>query len=206
MRFKNGLSRSEKILLVLYNISKGTTKKIRFEDIAVGAFKKYKSDFQLRGYPNYPDSGDIIHKPLYSDLKKKGLVLSGGKYFSLTKKGIEFCKDLKKMDSAKKIGPDKLTRSAEQELNNIVHSTAFELFISGRKDQILDIDFYSYLGTSVRTKKFDFFGRLSSVEDAIEASKQSNAKLYNNLKQLHEYMLVKFKDIVDYFKNMKGGA
>src|SRR3989344_3421649 len=88
------LTRSQKILISLYQLANGTNKQIRFEDIAVTAYKNFTADFQLKGYPQYPDTGDIIHKPLYSELKKGGYVLSGNKYFSLTPKGIVYAKKL----------------------------------------------------------------------------------------------------------------
>jgi len=202
-------NRSEKILLSLFILSKGTSKKVRFEDIAVKAFKLFRSDFQLRGYPNHPDTGDIIHKPLYSDLKKKGFVLSGGKYFSLTKKGLEYGKKLR--DIFKKGNydfteePDKYTKSMEDEINRILRTSAFNLFTSGKKEEILDIDFHDYLGTTVRTKKFDFLGRLHNVKEAVEASKSNNPRLYVILNDLNQFLLSKFKDVVNFFENMKGG-
>jgi len=202
-------TRSEKILLSLFILSKGTSKKVRFEDIAVKSFKIFRSDFQLRGYPNYPDTGDIIHKPLYSDLKKKGLVLSGGKYFSLTKKGLEYGKKLKEIfkkgDYDFAMEPDKYTKSMEDEINRIIHTSAFNLFASGKKDEILDIDFHDYLGTTVRTKKFDFLGRLNNVKEAVDASKSNNPKLYIVLNNLNQFLLLKFSDVINYFENMKGG-
>lgn len=202
------LTRSEKILLVMYELSKGKLIKIRFEDIVVNAYKKFGSDFQLKGYPQYPDTGDIIHKPLYSELKKKGYVLSGGKYFSLTKKGLEFGLFLHKKFTGhikKSESINKFSRSEENEIENILKSNAFKLFTENKKEEILDIDFYSYLGTTVRTRKYDFFGRLSNVEEAIESTESKNPKLYKALNELHRFLISKFSNVVDYFKNQKGG-
>lgn len=202
------LTRSEKILLVMYELSGGKMIKIRYEDIVVSAYKKFTSDFQLKGYPQYPDTGDIIHKPLYSELKKKGYVLSGGKYFSLTKKGLEYGLFLQRKKSGQIKKNDlvnKFSRSEEDELENILKSNAFKLFVENKKDDILDIDFHSYLGTTVRTRKYDFFGRLSVIEESIKASKAKNPKLYKTLEELHLFLINKFSSIVNYFKNQKGG-
>ncbi len=57
------VSRPEKIILAMCNLSKGTTSPCRYEDIVVKAFEMFPKDFQLRGHPQYPDSSDI-HKPL----------------------------------------------------------------------------------------------------------------------------------------------
>lgn len=207
------LSRSQKILLVLYKLSGGKKKMIRFEDIAVSAFKNFKEDFQLKGYPQHPDSGDIIHKPLYSDLKKRGYVLSGNKYFSLTDKGIEYAKWLTEKigkissPAARMVKSDgvKLTATQKKELERINKSTALNMFSKGKKNNILDIDFYSYLGITVRTSKYDFLGRLNIVEDAIESIKIKSPKLYRNLSDCHNFLLKKFKSNTDYFKKNRRG-
>ena len=89
----NNLSRGEKILLFLYEFGGGGRAKIRYEDIVVGLFKKYPHDFQLKGHAEYPDSGDMIHKPLY-DFKKKGYVNAENKIFSLTDRGVELARQL----------------------------------------------------------------------------------------------------------------
>ncbi len=206
------LTRAQKILLVLFRLSKGTKKQIRFEDIAVKAYKTFRAEFQLKGYPQYPDTGDIVHKPLYSDLKKKGYVLSGNKYFSLTPKGIEFAKNLINLsglsfstNSTADKDFVKLTTDQAKEIERIRDSAAFGLFLSDKKEEIIDIDFYSYLGVTARTNKYDFIGRLSTVEDAIDATKNKNATLYKEIYTCHSYLLNRFKSNLDYVKNSKGG-
>lgn len=204
------LTRSQKILISLYQLADGTNKQIRFEDIAVRAFKNFSADFQLKGYPQYPDTGDIIHKPLYSELKKGGYVLSGNKYFSLTPKGIVYAKKLLCV-SENDIKPGKtssfvkLTADQEKELDRLKTSKAVELFLNGKKEEILDIDFYSYLEVTVRTNKYDFLGRLTTVEEAINATKGRSEELYKKLRECHAYLLQKFKGNIDFVQNSKGG-
>ncbi len=207
------LSRAQKILIALYKLSGGTKKQIRFEDIAVKVYKLFTADFQLKGYPLYPDTGDIVHKPLYSDLKKNGFVLSGDKYFSLTSKGIEYGKRLMKYSEEdqgviRNSTPGKfvkLTTTQQKEIERIRESAAFNLYSTGKKKEIIDIDFYSYLGVTVRTGKYDFLGRLSTVENAIDATKNKSENVYNQLSELHEYLINKFRSNIDYVKNTKGG-
>lgn len=207
------LTRAQKILLALYKLSGGSKKQIRFENIAVKVYKLFQADFQLRGYPQYPDTGDIVHKPLYSDLKKNGYVLSGDKYFSLTSKGIEYAKKL--LNFAENNGQFildskhkdfiKLTATQEKEIQRIRESAAFELFSSGKKEEIIDIDFYAYLGVTVRSKKFDFLGRMTTVEDAIQATVNKSPALFKQLSECHLYLINKFQSNIDYVKNSKGG-
>lgn len=203
------LSRPQKILVTLYILSEGSAKQVRFEDIAVSAYNNFKADFQLRGYPQYPETGDIIHKPLYSELKKNGYVLSGNKYFSLTPKGIQYAKQLMSMSGSKSAENGssfvKLTADKQKEIERLKTSTAVDLFFQGKKEQILDIDFYSYLGVTVRTNKYDFLGRLSTVEDAIKATKNKSDEVYKKLRECHAYLVEKFKGNIDFVLNSKGG-
>lgn len=202
------LTRSQKILISLYQLSGGTSKQMRFENIAIAAFKNFPADFQLKGYPQYPDTGDIIHKPLYSELKKNGYVLSGNKYFSLTPKGIRYATQLLQSspsDTETRNDFVKLTADQQKELERLEHSKAVELYLGGKKEEVLDIDFYSYLGVTVRTNKFDFLGRLSTVDDAINATKKKSNDLYINLRKCHHYLLERFKDNLDFVQKSKGG-
>lgn len=203
------LSRSQKILLALYKLTGNSNKQIRFEDIAIQAYKMFRADFQLRGYPQYPDTGDIIHKPLYSELKKAGYVLSGNKYFSLTPKGLEYAKKLSEVwegsGSSKEDNFIKFTSDQQKEIERIRDSVAFSLFSSGKKDEIIDIDFYSYLGVTVRTNKYDFLGRLSTVNDAINSTKDKSNALYKQLYDCNRYLMDKFKANIEFVKNSKGG-
>jgi len=204
------LTRSQKILVSLYQLSEGTNKQVRFEDIAVKAFKNFTADFQLKGYPQYPDTGDIIHKPLYSELKKRGYVLSGNKYFSLTPKGIVYAKKLlSAFEIEAKPGNNasfvKLTADQQKELDRLKTSKAVELFLNGKKEEILDIDLYSYLEVTVRTNKYDFLGRLTTVEDAINATKGKSDELYKKLRECHTYLLERFKGNINFVQNSKGG-
>jgi len=208
LTFNTNLTRSQKILVTLYELAVGTQKQVRFEDIAVRVYVNFRSDFQLKGYPQYPDTGDIVHKPLYSDLKMKGYVLSGNKYFSLTPKGIEYAKSLfSKSVISKQDLPikDKLTADQQKELERLKQSTAVLLFLEGKKEEILDIDFYSYLGVTVRTNKYDFLGRLTSVEDAIAATKKRSGLLFKELRACHTYLMIRFKENINFVRNSKGG-
>jgi hypothetical protein len=52
------LTKWQKILATMYDLCGGESKPLQYEDIVVAAFKRYPEDFQLRGYPQYPDSSD----------------------------------------------------------------------------------------------------------------------------------------------------
>lgn len=185
------LSKSQKIVAVMFELCGGESKPIHYEDIVVFAFRKYPHDFQLRGYPDYPDSSDL-HKPLYA-MKRGGLVRSArDKSFLLTPRGLEVARALV---GAAEPPRDRLTKQEENEIKRIAKSAAFELFQSGQAAGILDTDFYEYLGASVRTPKGDFLGRLSIVEQAVTAHKEKmNDGVSDALIALHKWMTAHFQD------------
>ena len=89
---------------------------------------------------------------------------------------------------------DRLTKLEENEISRIVNCAAFKLLQEGRKEAILDTEFYEYLGVTVRTSRANCLGRLSNVEHAIAAHEQKRADgLSPALRALHEFLLPKFK-------------
>jgi hypothetical protein len=145
---------------------------LTYEDIVVKAFEMFPDEFALRGYPQYPDSSDI-HKPLYGTLKSRGLVRSAQKRFALTRRGVEIADRLintagTSLQEAR--NPERLGRPEEDELDRMLKSEAFRLFMSEQAEKILDTDFYAFLGCTVRTKSGDFQGRLKRSTEAIAAA------------------------------------
>lgn len=195
----NNLSRSEKILLYLFEFGEGGIKRVRYEDIVVGLFKKYPHEFQLKGFPEYPDSGDIVHKPLY-DFKKKGYVNAVNKVFSLTERGLELAKQLSSQAETRGgNNNDRLSRSTEAEISRIKSSEGFGLFENGERERISDNDLYDYLGVTVRTKKNAFLGRLESINTAIAELKEHDNELYKQMFPYHQFLLTKYNSVIEFF-------
>ncbi len=196
----NNLSRGEKILFFLYEFSKGGRTKIRYEDIVAGLFKKYPNDFQLKGYPEYPDSGDLIHKPLY-DFKKKGYLNAANKVFSLTERGVEYASQLSGKKDLIENSEGRLSRSTHTEVSRVRNLEGFSLFLDAGKDKLSNGDFYSYFGVTVRTPKNAFLGRLETMNAVIdELKKYKNNDLYKTLIDYHNFLVTKHVDIIDFFK------
>ena len=61
----------------------------------------------------------------------------------------------------------RLSRDKETQLKRICETDAFRLFSQGQKERILDTDFYTYLGATVRTGRHEFEGCLQAVADAV---------------------------------------
>jgi hypothetical protein len=184
------LSKPQKILSVMFDLAKGESKPLLYEDIVVTAFQRYPEDFQLRGYPQYPDSSDI-HKPLYR-MKQDGLVRSANKSFLLTPRGLDVARNLLGVVEVQR---DRLTKPEENEISRILKSQAFQLFQKGQAVRILDTDFYEYLGVSVRTPRSDFLGRVSTVKQAIGAHEAKRKDAVSAaLGELHEWLIAHFQD------------
>ena len=188
------LSKSQKILAAMFELAGGQSKPLHYEDIVVFAFRKHPQDFQLRGYPEYPDSSDL-HKPLYA-MKRDGLVRSASdKSFILTARGLDVARELAGVAEPPQ---DRLTKQEENEVKRISKSPALELFQTGQAARILDTDFYDYIGASVRTPKGDFVGRMKIVEEAVAAHREKiNDRLSDTLTALHNWMINQFQHEIE---------
>lgn len=205
MKHTTDLSKAEKVMLVLFEMSKGTKQSLRYEDIVVAAFNKFPEDFHLRGYDEFPDSGDLVHKPLY-EFRKKGMVEANNKVFSLTERGMAFAERLNSTGSGEdKASKGRLSRFAEKEISRIESSEAFTLFLSETTDKLTDSDFYGYLGVTPRTSRNDFIGRLETIKAAIRELGEQK-KLIESRKRIaayHAYMTERFSPIIRNFETHK---
>jgi len=193
---KNEVSKfpkKDKIIVILYQMSQGSRAVLNFEDVIVKLFKQYPKDFHLRGYPQYPDSSN--HQSFYS-LRRDGLIQIRNKLVSLTEKGLTYAHKLVNIQKnfsnkySQEISRDKLN-----EIERIKNTDAFKLFITNKKDQIVDTDFFEYLGTTVRSERTDFKARIKTVENVIETIKDNNE--YVKIIELHHYLLEKFNNVVN---------
>lgn len=201
---EESLPRWQKLLLVLSELSRGSKKPLRYEEIVVAAFKKYPETFHLRGYKEYPDSGDLVHKPLY-DMKPKGLLTAVQKEFSLTEKGLQAATRLSKLISKGGIAHYKPSRDVGKEVDRVLASAAYNFFREGNIQKIFDTDFFQYLGVSVHTSKNEFLNRVATMDHVIEEAKSyKDGGIVKSLKAYHEFMLKdKFKSIVEAFTGKK---
>jgi hypothetical protein len=190
------MSDRERLLCTVYVMARRKKKTIRFEDIAVMAFKKYPESFQLRGYSEYPDTVQV-DKRIY-ELKKNGLITINNRIVSLTSKGETFAAELIKSGShsaqSKKV-PKAMTRDIINEIERIRKTEAYQLFVQGKKEDILDTDFFAYLGTTVRSERTSFKARVKTVDDAIKKLKKYPE--YQDIIGLHKYIFGKFLSLMN---------
>lgn len=192
------LSMAQKVLLALYQLSRGGRKKVRYEDIVVQVFGDYPADFHLKGYPQYPDSGDTVHKPLY-DYRKKGMVSASNKMFSITSHGLAEVQRLQAVEGgqvpAARLG-HRIERDAQIELERVKHLEGFKLFLANKQSEIVDSDLFEYLGVSVRTARNDFIGRLEAVKSAVHgiSDAKPDEPFLVVVARFHEFMMERFAD------------
>lgn len=197
---KINLTKQEKIILVISEISDLKQKNIKFEDIVIALYKKFPNDFHLKGHKNYPDSGDSVKRALYT-LRDRGFLYVNNMIFKMTDKGIDFGKKMtNNITGIKIIEKDNLDRYILNEINRIKKLEGFILFLSGKRENILDTDFYNYLGVTARTEKSDFLGRLGVIKESMEEIENhiKTEPLYGKILEYHKYLINKFGNIIDY--------
>lgn len=194
-------------MVAMFQLSGGSNLPLEYEDVVVKSWQLFPEEFGLRKYVHqYPDSSDQ-HKPLYGPLKDKGYVLSGNKKFRLTEKGIAYAAELERawkglVPLTKAMGvkdkADRLSRDKEAQLKRICNTDAFKLFAQGQKERILDTDFYTYLGVTVRTEKHEFQGQLRTVADAVRDGQRISPDPRIKLAaELHSFLVERFKQIIE---------
>lgn len=195
------LSKQQKILLVLFDLSGGEKKNLKFEDISVGLFIKFPKDFHMKGYEQYPDSGDSIKRPLYT-FRDKGLLVVRNMIFSLTDKGLDIAqKTLNKVGDRTIKEEENFDRYVEKELKRIENLNSFKYFLNNQTASILDTDFFDYLGISVRSSRMDFKGRLNYINEIVDLLKKKNNQKYKTISDFHKYMISKFNMEISYKLN-----
>lgn len=184
-----------KLLIVIFKMSLKQKKPLKYEDVYVKAFKKYPNDFQLRGYPDYLDT-ELMSKKIY-DLRKNGFIQIHRKFITITEKGKSFVEWLMQSETKhlnKKNLSKLLSRDIINQIDRIRNTDAFHLFIDNKKEQIVDTDFFAYLGTTVKTERTDFRARIKTIKDVIEAIKANTE--YKLIIDLHKYLFETFRDII----------
>ena len=74
----------------------------------------------------------------------------------ITQQGIEAAKILNQLKTEKiKKDINKLTQSQKNEINRLINTRGFNLFLKDPNIKLLDIDVYDFYNISVRTKAHD---------------------------------------------------
>ena len=145
------LSKSDKALIAIYELEKQRkgTYKITVEDVAVELWKKYPTEFSMKGYPQYPnvDIQKYITKLLANHL------IDGGVFnYIITAKGAEYAKSLlmEKVTSKAQI-TNEIRRDIKIEIERILNSKVFTYYSTTHKPKFVESDLFDFMGTSSRS-------------------------------------------------------
>lgn len=195
---KNKYSKKEMTLITLFNLSKGKKKAIHYEDVLVETFKSFKKDFQLKRYPEYPDS-DIFRYIIYFQLKPAGLIRIANKQCMLTELGIK--EGNKLLMNPATYNQDEL--QTNKEIQRMLNLTGFCMFQENKINNIIDQDFYDFYKASVRTKPLELLGNINQAKGFINEYSKKNKKIAANLSNYSEYLTKCFIHIYEGIKNDK---
>jgi hypothetical protein len=171
---------------------------INAEDIVAVCFKLFPERFQLRGYPEWPDS-TVVNKR-WLDCRDKGLLLgstAGG--FSLTAKGLELAERTSAILTGKqrlfrKPGLDKVSGEMRTRAGRFVKS--LETSDAFQK--------YSTEGASANITEFDFRNMLLCTMESSAPTLRSNVEQFKQFASLYRRSdLLEFLDFCrDKFANL----
>jgi hypothetical protein len=157
-----------------------TGSEINAEDIVATCFKLFPERFQLRGYPEWPDS-TVVNKR-WLDCRDKGYLhgsTAGG--FSLTAKGLELAEKTSALLTGKqrlfrKPGLEKVSGEMRTRAGRFVRSLetseAFQRFATG--------------GPSVQISEFDFRNMLLCTMESSAATLRSNLEQFGQYAALYQ--------------------
>jgi hypothetical protein len=66
-------------------------------------------------------------------------------------------------------------------------------------NNIVDTDFYNYIGVSVKTPKDQILGRLNIMNDFCKEIKETQNTDYYGILKYHDFLNDKFVDLINYY-------
>lgn len=196
---KKKLSQTEMILISLYSVAEGTTKKIPEEEIIIEAWQKFPHSFSLRNHPEYPD-GSAVSKRMADKLKPQGLVIGlGDNVFRLTDKGIEKAKGiLFSLENTPNLEKTAFRHLSREEENFIIHAfktQAFSAWKKNQKETLIDYDVKLFFKFSTGTNVDERAYKVNFAQDAIKKAIDLGVSQAIELQQLSNFLMDNFKEL-----------
>jgi len=157
---ENKYAQINKDRLVLYAVHLLEENKIEptFEKVVAAAFKLFPKRFSLLGFPNYPDSRWIYYSLWHCVYQSKGW-LSGNPTsgYHVTPKGKRIISQTLKALSGKIYAPKKVASKQKRKeiyfLNLLEKSSAFQKYLSGKTDEVTEMEIRIMLRTRKDTPR-----------------------------------------------------
>ncbi len=191
------LSKKNMILLTMLEMSNSSKRTLIYEDILVKTFEKYPEVFHLKGYKHYPDTV-ILMRELYN-LVPEGLVRIKKRQCMFTDLGLHKASEIKRG-----VSNSSIKTKSDDELNLVYNKVlkmsklqGFKLFMEGDRKKILDVDFYEFFSTSVRTSKIEVAGNIKQANTIIKMYSQFDSKLSSNLNEYYNFLITSFQDLLN---------
>jgi hypothetical protein len=192
-------SQAELILLSMFRVSKGTNKRIEFEEVVIRAWQDFPSQFSLKNHPEFPD-GSSIPKRVADNLRPKGLVVSlGDNSFRLTDKGINTALELEKTINNEGIdSPNSyrgFSRDEENFFRHALSSRAYETWVAGKQEDIIDYDAKIFYQFSTATRIKERLLKVRFAEKTITKGIEIGFRDSNELLKLNNFLINRFKKL-----------
>ncbi|MBI3123583.1 MAG: hypothetical protein HYZ10_04185 [Ignavibacteriales bacterium] len=190
------LTKKDKILYTIVKMHNEGNNVLRYEDILVNVFKSFPEDFQIRFYPQFPDT-DTIRRALYQ-LIPEGYIRISNRNCALTKEGKEVGNKIINSlegDSIQIEGRRDLNYNIE--IKRLLRAEGFNMYLIGKIDKIIDQDFYEFYRSSVRTRTLELLGKIKQINEVINRYSTENLPQAKNLLAYSSFLQTKFKLIIN---------
>lgn len=204
MKKQAKLGLADMVLLAIYRTSRGTNKRVPFEEIVLQAWKDFPNQFSLQNHPEYPDSA-VVYQQLYAVLTAKRWIVSlRKKVVRLTEKGIERAQIIAENPATQSariaIVPGHLNRDEQEFIDYAFRSRAFRTWKASGGDSLIDYDARVFLQFSTGTPLRERKRRLANATEAIEKAISLGVPDANSLQSLLLYMIRKFPTLFEEVK------
>lgn len=193
--------------LIIYIVGKSNEKGLILapEDIVIECWLVNPAKHSMRKYIQFPDSHVVIKR--IGEMKgKKGLLIgsemTGYKLTDISK--VIYANILRQIESqgidvksSSKSANRKITSIDETPYNRLKKSSAYQKFLSGRINEIVESDFLYFYGITWHSKKSLIQNRVKNV-DSVVKNFSTDDKI---LEEVHKYLNDKFGYVKDQLIN-----
>lgn len=185
------LTKKEKILYTIFKMYNKKSSFLKYEDILVNVFKNFPEDFQIRFYPEYPDT-DTIRRALYQ-LIPEGYIRISNRNCTLTKEGKNKSSAIANFIDGNIIKIDgRRDLNYNLEIKRLLNLEGFIMYLKGQMNKIIDQDFYEFYRASVRTKNLELLGKIHQMNILIDRVAEKNKNISKQLKEYSKFLQKKF--------------
>lgn len=188
------LTKKDKILYTIAKMYNEKGRLLRYEDILVNVYENFPQDFQIRFYPQYPDT-DTIRRALYQ-LIPEGYIRIANRNCALTKEGkVQGNKIIMIMDGGNVQIDGRRDSNYNTEIKRLLRLEGFGMYQNKKLDKIIDQDFYDFFKSSVRTKPLELRGKIKQIDEIIKRYSNDKSILSKILLEYSSFLQNKFRYI-----------